>query len=88
MPTIYLKHRLVNDLVNDSRYDLRKREVYLSNISDLDKVLNLLTELMTRNPKFLFCLTWDGKSYYFEKDGTFIIMNEAPKSDISLDNFL
>lgn len=82
MPAVYFNLCLKLDLSRSLSYDLQAREVYLSNIENLDIILNLLSELMQMHPKFHFCLSWEGKSYYFEKDGSFSIMNDAPISGI------
>lgn len=81
MPAIYLSHQLILRSESPPVYDLSKREVYLSNTTDLNTVLFLLKELMlSKKPSFLFCLNWGEESYYFEKDGSISKFSEAPST--------
>lgn len=67
------------------RYDLQKREVYLPETMDLDKVLTSLSILMRQQrQRYLFCLNWGEESYYFESDGSYSKYHEAPKSRLML----
>lgn len=83
MATVYIHHKLVLRREKAPEYSIQDREVYLSNISDLDTVLALLKDLMlSQKPQFLFCLNWDGVSYYFNRKGQYTTSLEPPKSDL------
>jgi hypothetical protein len=84
MPAIYLKHKLVLTSSNKPHFSTEKREVYLSNISDLDSVLNLLSTLIKiSEQKFLFCLHWNNVFYYFNFDGSYYRSTVGPSSSLS-----
>lgn len=83
LATVYVNHKLVLKEQMAPELDIQKREVYLSNISDLETVKVLLKELMlTKKNNFLFCLNWDGVSYYFNRKGEYTTMLEPPSSNL------
>jgi hypothetical protein len=83
MPTIYFEMNLIQIEGVKPDYNIKNRQVYLPNTNDLEVVLDLLSEIMlSKERKLLFCLNWGRLSYYFEKDGSFFLNSQSPRSDV------